>query len=500
MLTDFLIVGAGVSGAYAAWRLGQRYPGKSITVIEKSEYIGGRLISVPFPTQADIAAELGGMRYFASVQPYTAKIVEVLRLTSVVKPYREPKGVAYFRGGRFTNDTIATTTRFSIGRQLAANYCLPDSKTSPLEIVESYIESQINGLTKSEIMANKKFNSVNFIDFLRRGGISDAVIAAYCDFYAYNYIFFLNIAVANILLDDVQVNDPQLFIENGYATIVEKLFDLAGQFRLRVMTETRLIKIVSNSDGLECEIVSKCGCRHKIVTKNLLLSIKSHDVETIEAPWTANFLETISKLRNWPAFKCFLEIDKSSFELLQNQNNQALGRCVTDLNLTQLWLYEQPYYLLVYVDQEKARFWQSYLKQDDTTDTQYPQWIDPSENQELVNELIREISIMFELCESQIIVTKILYKYWNQLANFWKFGDIPKFAQQAIKPLDTPYKAYTIGNGFSFQQSWVDNALNATDDLLVSKYDTIPLIPKSQLFDEILPCHKTKKWLFPKTS
>ncbi|ANB50986.1 putative amine oxidase [Powai lake megavirus] len=55
---DILIVGAGASGIYCAWRLSQEYPNKRIIVAESTDRIGGRLESIPFGN-ADIYAEMG---------------------------------------------------------------------------------------------------------------------------------------------------------------------------------------------------------------------------------------------------------------------------------------------------------------------------------------------------------------------------------------------------------------------------------------------------------
>lgn len=64
---DTAIVGAGVGGLYAAWRLldcGQ-HPG-GIAVFEGSARVGGRLFSVTMPGTTGIAAEFGGMRFLSS--------------------------------------------------------------------------------------------------------------------------------------------------------------------------------------------------------------------------------------------------------------------------------------------------------------------------------------------------------------------------------------------------------------------------------------------------
>ncbi len=79
---DVAIVGGGISGLYAGWRLltgkpeqGQ-LPGKRIVVFELSERTGGRLLTWrPFPDDIELHAELGGMRFFEQQQLVWSLIV-----------------------------------------------------------------------------------------------------------------------------------------------------------------------------------------------------------------------------------------------------------------------------------------------------------------------------------------------------------------------------------------------------------------------------------------
>ena len=66
---DCAIVGGGVSGVYAGWRLltGKDSPhkGKKIALFEMSNRLGGRLLSwLPFDSAGGLRAELGGMRFY----------------------------------------------------------------------------------------------------------------------------------------------------------------------------------------------------------------------------------------------------------------------------------------------------------------------------------------------------------------------------------------------------------------------------------------------------
>jgi len=66
---DCAIIGGGVSGLYAGWRLltgdGSSCQGKNVALFEMSNRLGGRLLSwLPFDRDGGLRAELGGMRFY----------------------------------------------------------------------------------------------------------------------------------------------------------------------------------------------------------------------------------------------------------------------------------------------------------------------------------------------------------------------------------------------------------------------------------------------------
>src|SRR5215471_14737892 len=75
---DVAIVGGGVSGVYAAWRLLTDGGMKKIGVFEGGDHIGGRLLSVTPPHLPFMTAELGGMRILPAVQPRITNLIAAL--------------------------------------------------------------------------------------------------------------------------------------------------------------------------------------------------------------------------------------------------------------------------------------------------------------------------------------------------------------------------------------------------------------------------------------
>ncbi len=103
---DVAIVGGGVSGVYSAWRLLTDGGKKRVVVLESSDHIGGRLLSVSPPQIPYMKAELGGMRILPAVQPLITNLIAELNKTATPNDYIEtyafpvdqPDNISYLRG------------------------------------------------------------------------------------------------------------------------------------------------------------------------------------------------------------------------------------------------------------------------------------------------------------------------------------------------------------------------------------------------------------------
>ena len=78
---DVAVIGGGVGGTYAAWRL-QKAHGKKqkIALYEYSNRIGGRLFSRTMPNMPNVVVELGGMRYIPETQLLVLGLIEYFKL------------------------------------------------------------------------------------------------------------------------------------------------------------------------------------------------------------------------------------------------------------------------------------------------------------------------------------------------------------------------------------------------------------------------------------
>src|SRR5260370_21527717 len=77
---DIAVIGAGVAGSYAAWRLKRARPRASVALFEMSDRVGGRLSSTTVPGLPHVTVELGGMRFIPERPRMAARLVDELGL------------------------------------------------------------------------------------------------------------------------------------------------------------------------------------------------------------------------------------------------------------------------------------------------------------------------------------------------------------------------------------------------------------------------------------
>ncbi|XP_045199216.2 L-amino-acid oxidase-like [Mercenaria mercenaria] len=112
---DIAIIGAGISGSYAAWRL--RDKNLKIALYEYSDRIGGRCFTVQLPGIPDVNVEMGAMRFRPADHDLVNSTVHDLGLDVVdfELGYGSSGGTLYYlRGKHMTLDELATQAPYNL--------------------------------------------------------------------------------------------------------------------------------------------------------------------------------------------------------------------------------------------------------------------------------------------------------------------------------------------------------------------------------------------------
>lgn len=482
---DILIVGGGASGVYCAWRLSKVYPNLKIILTEKCSFLGGRLQSVPFGNKS-IYAELGGMRTFQSKDKLLAKVLNQLKIKTIPEPYNEPSNIAFVKDKRFCYEVIDLPYTNTIERKkLIETYHIPTTERNiaiPTLITNAANTIDPNFQTNpASVYKYPNLNHMSFLKFLKENNISDSAINAFRDFSGYDFGTSINTPVSSSVgireYLSLSSSIQQYFIENGFNSFVFEMAEkaLVNSTNMKIKLSMNLKKIKMKNEKFICNFKNEKNITIKIKTNSLILAIPKKNMIKVCAPWTNNALKAFSSLNTWIGFKAFLKIDEKTYNILSH-NKTLVGRNVTDLHIRQVWFYSsEPPCLMIYCDEDDAQYWKKYMNKKNKDPCEFPKWHKPNYNVPLVMDLKKQISIIFGICPSTINIKKILYKYWDGGAYFWKPCDIPFLSNKVKKPFGKNAKAYIVGSDYSLYQGWVEGALETAEKVLVENFSLDPI-------------------------
>ena len=158
-----LIVGAGMSSLYTAWRILENDPQADLLILEKSGRTGGRLDSdlIKFPGERVVKEEEGGMRFTFDGMDNLMALLLTLDLAEDIVPFPmkvDGNNRLCFRGKSF-NNTSANADNFGVWEDLYR--LLPDEQNiNPASIIDTVFNRVVAanpGFTKNPAVRDPKF-------------------------------------------------------------------------------------------------------------------------------------------------------------------------------------------------------------------------------------------------------------------------------------------------------------------------------------------------------
>ena len=492
---DYVIIGAGITGAYLARRLSVQFPDKKILVVEKEAHIGGRLHSNTEANnaQATFAAEFGGMRLFPSIHPRAAHLLNLLGLTTMEVPYVSATGVYYGRSHVFNNNNLFPTTDNVY--YVDDNEKGIDVNTLITDNIENIISAYKPGFTNNFDLSNRKDlfqSSLSMRDFKETvvngtNKISNENWIRFCEISGYPGLFnnpMSFVCGAAELLSLSNQNSSQYFVVNGYqqapqqllqtfsATSYKGVVDKNMGSNRNILYRASLSKFEMNQDkNVRLQLADASNNVYQVDTKNLYICTPANSISTILG-FPTNFTEQIhNQLVPLPLFKIFLYYDTNWW----NSLGISSGRSTTDLNINQLWFYSNNL-LLTYAIGDNATYWANkvpYAQQMDFIDT------NSSNLGALITELITNYSKMFPAAGVIPMPIKFAWAYWNNGASVWSAFDLNNFdktpktdiQRELLYPLPQNDSVCYLNNDISLNQGWVEGSIELVDDFLSEKFN-----------------------------
>ena len=447
---DYLIVGAGISGLYTAYRLCKKYPNSKIAILEATSYIGGRLHSIKYD---GLIMDGGGAR-FNTEQHRIISLIKEVGLWNKVIPITsdityKPIDVKYKSNDISLLDTFPTIDVFII-------------------FMKKFIKEK---KIKRDILIN-----TNILDFA-----TDHFSKEYPDikqhliniYPYYSELGVLN-AVEGLNLFSNEFSDKtKYYILNGGLeqladTIYNKLKDLNknNKCNIDIYKESPVLEIheelclKNNQNGYIINTEYK-GINKDLIANKLILTIPKNKLLQIKYKLNDNtnttktnfkkLMYNINSVQNEPLYRIYARypLDKTTHKVWFD----GIGKISTNLPIKYVipFNYEKGVIMISYTDSKFARYWLKKMSEGTFEVT--------------LNKQLKQ------LFPDKVIPKAKWYKHcpWNSGAGYWKKGyDRKIIMPQMIEPLGKNTNLYICGENYSSHQAWVEGSLETSDMVLDS--------------------------------
>ena len=470
---DYLIVGAGISGLYTAYRLCKKYPTAKICILEATHYIGGRLHSIKYD---GLIMDGGGAR-FNTDQKRIVSLIKDLGLWNKVIPI---KGDSTYKP---VNDKSTSNTTLA----------------NDFPTIDDFIVFMKKYIKEKHIHRDTLINTT-ILDFAvehfskEYPTIKNYLINIYP---YYSELGVLNAVEGLNLFSNEFSNKTEYFIlDGGLEQLTERLYDNLKDLKktnhnntCSIYKETPILEISNQSDSDNSYKIITSNNK-TFTTKNLILTIPKNKLLyikfTIQNTDNTNtntniknklkkLIHNINSVQNEPLYRIYARypLDKTTHKVWFD----GLGKISTNLPIKYIIPvnYEKGVIMISYTDSKFARYW-------------FKKMADGSFESTLNKQLK-------QLFSDKDIPKAKWYKHcpWISGAGYWKKGyDRKIIMPQMIEPLGKNTNLYICGENYSSHQAWVEGSLE-TAELVLNKICSSNSSKNSKLIKHIIHNKMTKK-------
>ncbi len=514
---DIAVVGAGISGAYSAWRLQQHYLGKKIGLFEYSDRIGGRLFSRTLPGMPHVHAELGGMRFIPATQKLVSGLVKHLGLPTRDFPMgsADPKigdsnNIMYLRRKLLRVRDLTDPSKVPYLLNSTEQGMDPD-KLQKYVMVSLFPEAAARHFSQEEWQQATAFDGqplykLGFWYLLYKMLSSEAY--QFMDDAGGYYTNVANTnAVSSLPVDDYSADVKYAALRDGYdtlpVTLVERFKGMNGQFFINYRLDSfgrrgtdpyalKFIKTQTDEYGRTKDISR--GSVVKVHADHVILAMPRRSLELIR--WSG-FLDDGLKVNirsvisQW-AFKIFLAYPYPWWRAL----GLEAGRSITDMPIRQTFYFQtegecegaekknlNSLLMVSYSDLGSVPFWKALEEGDEfegnANDFLLDQQRVPRNRSMITRQMVDAAQAQVREIHGLKYVPEPytgIYQDWScdPLGAGWhgwkagfKYWEIMKTMR---RPLPSE-NVYICGEAYSNNQGWVEGALETAELVLEEYFD-----------------------------
>jgi len=437
-----IIIGAGPSGAYAARRLRNRFPGGRLLVLEKTDRVGGRLLSgYELSNQkgkSPIYDELGGMRIFIKLMSNVQDAVKDTDCSLVHVPLdSDADNIFYYKGVRHVKKDFRIN-----GKEV------PSLLKSA---IERFVEE--TGHT-GDYHESELVSSLSAREFMSMFGLTNDEIEALLAYGGYDAVNE-NFHAAVVLDDEAfytggDLSKQHYFVEEGYSTVIKRL---VSRSNVELKLNSPVSNIQKKIDGSLLVTYEENGSQKDASAKMVFLCVAGEAISQLIPDFVSidrrNVLDQLSCIS---LFKCFLHWDDPENGEVQwwHQLGYTKGKHTTDLPLRMVWNYDSND-LLIYNSGLTAVSWNEMLEKHGILF--------------VAQTMFEQLKVLFG--DDNIPppnYDKTLYHYWPDGVAAWLPGTrVPDSINLLSDGKKDGSEFYVCGDANSRLQGWVSGAFDSVD-------------------------------------
>jgi protoporphyrinogen oxidase len=251
-LYDTVIVGGGISGLYAAWLIHKNYPNHKFIVLEKENYLGGRIITY---SDKNMCVEAGAARFNENHH----QLIELIRELGLHKKMVKITSDAKFYPSDGTHDTDTIINMLANPLKTVLEILINSKFSITSLIVRVIIYSKL--FSKSELI------NTNFVSIARKT-LSETEVQHIIDAFGfYTELVDMN-AYDCINLMEGGLNPNQQFytLRGGLSQIINVLYK---KLKPHILTNVEIISISHNKNHLLFITLYFCHTKTKYRSHNI---------------------------------------------------------------------------------------------------------------------------------------------------------------------------------------------------------------------------------------
>lgn len=438
------IIGGGVSGLYAAWKLvyEKNLTDVDIHIYEATQKCSGRIYTAWIHNNFPI--ELGAARFSKYVHPLLNALVERFQFKTM--PYEYSSRFWHLRGKKLSlEDISAGKAQYEFRENERGKYT---------DNLYEYTESQTKR-TEEEI------NQMSFHEFLAEHLSEEA-----CTFFrdAEGYDLLLGDWLSG--MDGVRAvkQHPDMLpkgevswfhIVGGFQTLVRTLEEQITARGVKIFTNHRLIEVVQHPTSVTLYLETNQG-NDQIVkfveAERVLLCIKRLDIAEVTIDLSQEKLVAMEAVEPVPMVKMFATYNNSWWAPYAKRDGNF---CITDMPIRKIY-YGPGHHLMFYSDCQSALYWKDLI-------------MESGKNPEaLLGEVQRQLSLIYRMEPSKLPRPNAFYsKFWSTGIHVWRRNSDPVAVRNLLMGTAQD-RVHVASESFAVNAGWVEGALETVNLLIDS--------------------------------